>query len=364
MRPRLVVVGPLPPPLHGVSVSTALVLANRQLHDRFEVEHLDTSDHRPGVNLGRWDATNLALGIRHVLRLVLRRGRRGVIYLPLSQGTSGFLRDSLLVAVASVRGWTVAAHLRGSEFDAFYGRSSRPLRAWIRWTMSRTDSVAVLGSSLRNVFDGLVPADRVAVVPNGTPDLCPNGFQAGGAVLFLSNLRRRKGVLEAVEAALLVLERVPEASFVFAGEWEDGGLRDQVLERTRAAADRFRFLPPVSGQEKRDLLLSSCALLFPPREPEGHPRVVLEALSAGLPVITTARGAIAETVVDGRSGFVLAEPDPAELAERLVRILRDPHLHARLADGARRRYLEAYTQECADAILADWLERVAAGSGS
>ena len=72
-------------------------------------------------------------------------------------------------------------------------------------------------------------------------------------------------------------------------------------------------------------------LLFPPVEPEGHPRVVLEALAAGLPVITTDRGAIAETVVEGESGFVLDHPVPDELAARVLRLLRDPELRDRMS---------------------------------
>ena len=57
-RSRLIViVGPLPPPIHGVTVSTSLVLRNELLRERFDVEHLDTSDHRTGRNVGTWDAT-------------------------------------------------------------------------------------------------------------------------------------------------------------------------------------------------------------------------------------------------------------------------------------------------------------------
>ena len=61
---RLVVLGPLPPPSHGVSVSTSLVLANERLRERFDVEHLDTTDRRSGANIGTWDVQNVILGVR------------------------------------------------------------------------------------------------------------------------------------------------------------------------------------------------------------------------------------------------------------------------------------------------------------
>jgi len=68
-RARLIVVGPLPPPVHGVTVSTRLDLANRQLHERYRVQHLDTSDHRTGRNVGVWDACDVTGALDAVTRL-------------------------------------------------------------------------------------------------------------------------------------------------------------------------------------------------------------------------------------------------------------------------------------------------------
>jgi phosphatidylinositol alpha-1,6-mannosyltransferase len=86
---------------------------------------------------------------------------------------------------------------------------------------------------------------------------------------------------------------------------------------------------------------------------------VLEALAAGVPVVTTDRGAIAETVVDGECGFVLSEPRPEEIADRVVALLRDPQLRARLSRSARRRYLDCFTEEHAGTALAGWLAEIA-----
>lgn len=362
-RLRLVVVGPVPPPIHGVAVSTSLVLANPLLRERFRVEHLDTSDHRSGANIGRWDRVNVALALKHEAQLLarLRGNEKGLVYLPLSQNTAGFLRDSLFIVFAARARWKVAGHLRGSEFREFYSTRGRILRWWVRRSLGELHSLAVMGTTLRPLFDGIFPPAKIAVVPNGTPDLEPEPISPPtNRVLFLSNLRRRKGVVESLETALLVLREHSDAEFVFVGAWEDEELATALQERAQAAGGRIRFLPPATGEEeKRRLLLSSSILLFPPVEPEGHPRVVLEAMSAGLPVVTTDRGAIAETVVDGESGFVLPEPVPTELAECVLRLLLDEELRHRMASAARERYLSLFTQQKADRRLADWLEDVA-----
>jgi glycosyltransferase involved in cell wall biosynthesis len=360
---RLIVVGPTPPPVHGVTTSTSLVLANRELRRSFEVEHLDTSDRRPLETIARWDASNVRLALAHIAELWSRlSGPRGAIYLPLSASSGGFVRDALMVEAARTRGWVVTGHLRGGEFLDLFTRSPAVARAAFRRTIRSFDSLAVLGDSLRWMFGGLIPAARLAVVPNGTTDhLVPDLPRAARpTILFLSNLRGRKGLRESVDAALLALTEEPGIDFLFAGEWENARVRSEILSRSAPAGDRIRFLDTVGGDEKRRLLSSAWALLFPPREPEGHPRVVLEALSAGLPIITTDQGTIAETVLDGVCGFVLPKPDPAALASRILTLVRDAPLRAEMSAAARARYEDRYTQARADRALSGWLEEVTA----
>ena len=352
----------MPPPTHGVTISTTLVLANPLLRERFTVEHLDTGDRRVDISsIGTWDLTNVIAALRSAFKLglALRRGS-GIVYLPLSCGVAGFVRDAVFIWQASLCGWKVTAHLRGGEFDLFYAAQPRLLRWWMRRVLGRIDSMAVMGTSLIGMFDGLIEPERIAVVPNGTPEIASDAsLRDPGTVLFLSNLLARKGVIEAVRTAELVVAQHPTARFRFIGRWYDDALARELLKRTHALSDRITFVPPVAGEGKRAALLSAGILLFPPVLSEGHPRVVLEGLAAGLPVVTTDRGAIAETVVDGESGFVLDDPVPEQLAERILLLLRDADLHARMAGAARARYEAKYSQERADRRIADWLGAVA-----
>ncbi len=294
------------------------------------------------------------------LQSLLRKCRRGVVYLPLSQNSGGFLRDSLIIWLATMSGWRVAVHLRGSEFQSHFYETQRPVvRWWVRKTLVRVDSVAVLGESLRRVFDGLVPVERIAVVPNGSPaPTYSNGSRDHNRVLFLSNIRRRKGVVEALDAAMKVSRKHPAARFTFAGDTDEPTLLSELRARAATTGGAIEFVPAAQGVEKDKLLARSGILLFPPRLPEGHPRVVLEAMSAGMAIVTTAQGAIPETVRDGVDGFVLPTCDPDELASRLSALLSDFELQARMGAAARQRYEDRYTLEAADRRLVEWLKGV------
>jgi glycosyltransferase involved in cell wall biosynthesis len=358
VKVQLIVVGPLPPPYHGVTVSTSLVLRNPRLHESFDVRHVDTSDKRSGENIGRWDIRNVVIATRSLITLWRNlRSAAGLVYLPISQSGAGFMRDSLLIHIAALRGWKIAGHLRGSDFREFYDACPPALRTLIRQTLGRLTSVAVMGESLRWVFDGIVAPDRIAVVPNGTPEpTVDRGTRNDLTVLFLSSLRRRKGVVEAVDAARLVTRRHDSVRFLFVGEWENDRVEQKVKRRVADASSRIEFRPPAVGLEKDRLLASASILLFPPTEREGHPRVVIEALAAATPVVATEQGAIGETIVDGECGFLLPRAEPRLLAERMLRLLNDRELLASMGDAARRRYLERFTQRQADKTLADWLQ--------
>ena len=359
-RTRLLVVGPVPPPVHGVHVSTELALRNPYLQARFDVEHVDTSDHRPISTVECWDVTNIRLGLAHVSKLVGRMRRpAGVVYLPLSESLGGFLRDSLFIRAAHISGWRVAAHVRNSTLPDFYGQQSAIGRWWVRSTLRKIDSLALLGESLRPLLRGFVPDERLELFRTAPRMWCTCNPEKSDAGPVLSNLLRRKGVVEAVEASILIVREEENAHVLFVGEWEDAELERQLLERVAGLDGRIQFLPPVYGTQKEQLFASTAVVLFPPAWGEGHPRIVLETICRGIPLVTTNRATIGETVTDGESAFVLPDPVPAELADRVLRLLRDEGLRERMGRAARATYLARFTQEHADRRLGEWLTRVA-----
>ena len=78
-----------------------------------------------------------------------------------------------------------------------------------------------------------------------------------------------------------------------------------------------------------------------PSHYEGMPLTVLEAMSAGKPVVGTRVVGIQEVITDGQTGLLVAPNDPPALAQTLLRVRRDAGLGPRLADAARA-YINAH----------------------
>jgi glycosyltransferase involved in cell wall biosynthesis len=359
-KPVLLVIGPVPPPAFGVATATDLILRSGVLHDAFRVIHLDTSDRRSVANMGRVDPVNVYLAARHEVELlhILLTQRPAVAYLTLSQAPLAIVRDWLFVCTAAAFGCRSVAHLRGSGYADVYGYGSR----WLEWLMGdffrRCARVLVLGEglvSMARVVDRSVPVD---VVPNGCPPAVAqsNAGAREKTVLFLGGLRRAKGVHDALRVAARVVAEVPSARFVFAGDWgsEEDRRQADALVRDLGLQGRVDFPGPVEGESKERLLLTSGVYLLASHS-EGHPWSVIEAMSAGMPVVATRTGAVPDTVLDAVTGYLADVGDVEALAAGVMRILRDDDLAAQMSVRGRERYEQQFTVERSHALLRDAL---------
>jgi len=155
-------------------------------------------------------------------------------------------------------------------------------------------------------------------------ELSPQSAAGARFVLTAVRLTEIKKPLLAVEAlAALLRDHEPAAHLIVAGA---GELLDDA--RARAAelgvADRVHFLGDRPRAEIADLMQACDALLLTARSEGGGPRVVLEALACGLPVVSTTVVEVRRTVTSRVNGWLVDEPSPAALAEGLAWALGQP----------------------------------------
>jgi glycosyltransferase involved in cell wall biosynthesis len=327
------------------------VLLNSALRKEYDIIHLDTSDHRPLSTLGALDVTNVFLALRSYVHLVWRVLCRwpDLIYIPISQTTIGYLRDSIYILLSRLLGRRVVCHLRGGNFRRWLDGASGPTRRYVRAVHRLVDGQIVLGECLRPLFAGLLPPERIFVVPNGK-DL-PRTVKVREVsdrvhVLFLSNMRRAKGVLDVLHSVPLVLARQSNVEFLFAGAWNEPDVRAEVLEFLEAHPELpIRWIGAVSGAEKATCLECADIFVLPTYYPaEGHPWVIVEALAAGLPIISADQGAVRESVFDGVNGFLVDKQRPDQIADKLVVLLRDSQLRESMGQESAALYQQRFTE--------------------
>ncbi len=132
-------------------------------------------------------------------------------------------------------------------------------------------------------------------------------------VLFVGALSDRKGVAELLDA---VAGLGDDTVLTLVGSCDDAYRREVVAPRAAKAAGRITATGVRS--DLADLYRSHDLLVLPSRD-EGVPRVIIEAMYCGLPVASTAVGGVADLVVDGVTGFVIASPDADAIASAIGR---------------------------------------------
>lgn len=164
-------------------------------------------------------------------------------------------------------------------------------------------------------------------------ELPPTAAETDRFILLAVRLTEIKKPLLAIDSvAALVKKAHPNARLLIAGA---GELEQE--SRARAAeegiADRVHFLGDRPRAEIAQLMQASDALLLTARSEGGGPRVVLEALATGLPVVSTAVVEVRRTVTTRRNGWLVDGASPEALAEGLGWVLDQPP--GSLADAAR-----------------------------
>ena len=244
--------------------------------------------------------------------------------------------------------------------QVLYGSIS-PLMRWVYVTMERrlarrTARIITVSESLRremvDVF-GLDPA-LVTTVYNGL-DLGPflagsdrakarerYGIPAGALAIGLAaRFAPQKALDVLVEAAVPVLERHPDARLVLAGS---GPLLEFVRTRARASSVRDRILFPGLETDMPGLL-SALDIYASAAIAEGLGLGTIEAMAAGLPVVSTTAGGTPEVVEDAVTGVLVPPGKAAQLTEALLRLAKDPALRRRMGEAGRARALERFTEE-------------------
>lgn len=350
-----------------MSVATELVL--KAVGDQFCVIHLDIADRRPLSNVGRIDLQNVSLaayhGLKYLWLLLLRNP--DIVYMPVAQDRLAFLRDSLFLIPARLLRKKVIIHLHGGYFATFYRSASAPMKSLIRYCLGRSARAIVLGTSLKSMFEGILPVERIRIIPNGIPDSFrdvrnnpSNGHRR--TILFLSTLLKEKGVLDVLNALPTIANLVPDVRAVFAGEWyraEDERAAREIV-RDHKLESRVEFIGPVSPPRKFEVAREADVFVMPTcYKYEGHPYVILEAMSAGLPVVSTNVGCIPETVINDVTGFIVETGNGEELARRVASLLTDDDLRSRMGQASRARFLERYTLDRFSTQMRELLREVA-----
>jgi glycosyltransferase involved in cell wall biosynthesis len=320
---KLQAIGPVPPPVTGMTLFTERVL--RQLQRAGPVSFCNWSHSRPNVTPYA-QAIRVWRSLGCMVKLMLAgRAADSRLYL-VANSRSGLLLTVVFIFVARLRGYRVYLH------HHTYGYINRHNRwmSWIDRRMGPGGVHIVHCDQMIEDFRRQYPSEckfatifpSVVSIEVGRQRLAPQKpFRLG----MISNLTIEKGVDLAIDVFKALRDERRQVDLDLAGPVRSAAVKD-LIERTRISyPESVRYVGPVYGKAKEDFLHSIDALLFPTRYNEESWGIVLnEALAAGAPVITLNRGCT-KTVVGPQAGLVVdRETDFKEAAtQQIARWMND-----------------------------------------
>ncbi|MBB4892820.1 phosphatidylinositol alpha-1,6-mannosyltransferase [Streptomyces olivoverticillatus] len=218
-----------------------------------------------------------------------------------------------------------------------------------------TDTITYLGEYTRSRIASALTQGAAARMVQLPPGVDEKTFHpsSGGAevrarlgladrpvVVCVSRLVPRKGQDTLIEAMPRILAAVPDAVLLLVGGGPyEGELRKRAEEAGVAHAVRFTGAVPWEELPAHfgagDVFAMPCRTRRGGLDVEGLGIVYLEASATGLPVVAGDSGGAPDAVLDGETGYVVRGGSPAEAADRIVTLLRDPELRRRMGERGR-----------------------------
>ena len=272
-----------------------------------------------------------ALAILVCMRLA---GRIGLLHINLSVRGST-IRKTIVSSLAWHLGVPTIIHLHSGRFATFFQGLSPWAQQAVRKMYKRSERAIVLGEVWRDMLIDVVGVDpaKIVVLPNAVPDQAPRPARAPGTpchIVMLGRLGAPKGVPELLQALGSDEMRDLAWRITLAGDGDQTPYREQAAQL--GIAGRTEFVGWYGSRETAHLMRSADVLVLPSRS-ENLPVAVVEALSYGIPVVTTPVGATPEIVVNEESALLVGVQDPVSLAQALARLVRDPTLRQRIGRG-------------------------------
>jgi len=365
------VVGRFPPPVDGQTLATERIASF--LDGRFRVERLNTQ--APGEQRVRTDARPDFRRVFHYTRkrrelcsALASNDTAPVLWNSLSPTFLGHWRDMLLTLPAFAPGQPVFAVMHRATFDRRFNSVATAMTA--RAIVQRMHGFVFLTRSLADQCAPWIPEHKRIIIPNTVDDevlVSRKEVQSkiAGAksrktfrVLFVSNMLLEKGYLDVIRAAGILTRQGVNLQVHFAGGWTSAsGEREfhDVVASERLVNHVIHHGGTLSRPDIKRLHLDADAFVLPSYHPtETLPKAILEALSAGTPVVASRQGGIPEMIDDGVEGFIVSARCPQEIADAIQRLM-DYDRWIKMSKAARARFDEKYHPEV---VREQWIELV------
>ncbi|MBY6839007.1 glycosyltransferase family 4 protein [Clostridium botulinum] len=241
-----------------------------------------------------------------------------------SASRGSFIRKSYFVKLSKFFKKKIILHIHGAEFEQYYkNECSKKQQLYIRNTFNLCDLVIALGDEWKKKIQEYCDVE-ILVLNNAIKIPNENLYNINSNnITLLGRLDKRKGTFDVIESAKDIKKKYPKLKIVLAGDGD--------IEKVKLKIKEYGLEDTVSvlgwiNESKRNQILKDTKIYILPSYNEGMPMSILEAMSYGIPVISSNVGSIPTLIKNGINGYLIEAGDTKSLANNILKLVENKNL--------------------------------------
>lgn len=319
---RVLLVGPLPLPINGVSLANQVVCEELQKKSEYRVDAINTSFSNFDEKLGVVSIKKVWFYLKLQVYL-LKVFRNDIIYITPGQTFFGVTKYALYILAATLSRKQIIQHIHGNFLGKQYYMLTGLKRSIFKYIMKKTHKGIVLSDSLKHNFTPFIPDKDIYVLKNFVIDelfLSDQTLESKNfkelRIVYLSNLMIEKGIFDLLES----LKTLEKKNIAYCAKIA-GNIAPENQERAQKYFDILKFteyVGVVNISQKLELFTWSNTFVLPTYYTmEGQPISILEAMATGNTILTTPHAGIPDIFEDRVNGYYIGSQQPLTIVEQI-----------------------------------------------
>jgi glycosyltransferase involved in cell wall biosynthesis len=333
---RLLFVGPKPPPTSGSSVTSQIMLEELALYPSVQVVVINTS---PATDVRKKIAS---FNFEKIMRSALILPKY-IYEISRCDAVLVFVNDLFAITLVPLLLFLAKLFHKpfyfkpvGASLDLFINAQKKIFQEYLLFVLRASDGILTQTRLLRDNLNKM-GCTNAHYIPGCRPfiamPMAPKQFSPELRMVFLGHIMRVKGPLILLDALKIVSEMSDEqVTCDFFGPIYDE-IHDEFLNGLKSVPNA-RYCGMAEAGTGTQLIAQYDALVLPTYfDCEGHPGVLIEAMHAGVPVISTQARTIPELITNGINGFLVPIQDSRSLAKAILMLAVEPGLRIRMGQA-------------------------------
>lgn len=317
---KVLLIGPISPPVTGCSVVNDLVLEKLNQKEGFRCKVINRAYPEFNEAIGMFSFKKLFFYISQYFQ-AYKIFSSDITYIAIGLTFLGVLKDAPFIFISKLIGKQVVIHVHGNYLKTQYTLLSGFKKNLFHYTLSRANKGIVSSERLKENLTPFLTDDNIFSIPYFIEKNLKNITKKdvvntnGLNILYLSNLMEGKGVFDLFEALKILSERhIPYKAKIIGGI--DSKHQKKIFDYMRLNSN-IEYSKPIRAQEKIDAYLASNVFVLPTYyKMEGQPIALLEAMLTGHIIITTDHAGILD-ICNENNGYIVNKKSPSQIADKL-----------------------------------------------